>query len=183
MNFRANHVFTSPADAPCARRGATFLISLTLIYIYIYIYYMYMYVYIYIYIYIYIYPLPYIQRPETALRMLSRNCSTPCAHRADLHTCHILPPSEIDLGLCLAVFAGSGGKYLFGGAPKPLVNIGFIQMAIMICSTQSREVQHSRRGGCTKIDRYKHIYIYEYVTIYVIIYIYIYIYIYTYIHT
>ena len=30
-----------------------------------------------------------------------------------LHTCHILPPSEIDLGLCLAVFAGSGGKYLF----------------------------------------------------------------------
>ena len=26
------------------------------------------------------------------------------------HTCHILPPSEIDLGLCLAVFAGSGGK-------------------------------------------------------------------------
>ena len=30
-----------------------------------------------------------------------------------VHTCHILPPSEIDLGLCLAVFAGSGGKYLF----------------------------------------------------------------------
>ena len=26
------------------------------------------------------------------------------------HGCHILPPSEIDLGLCLAVFAGSGGK-------------------------------------------------------------------------
>ena len=24
------------------------------------------------------------------------------------HTCHILPSSEIDLGLCLAVFAGSG---------------------------------------------------------------------------
>ena len=33
--------------------------------------------------------------------------------RYALHTCHILPPSEIDLGLCLAVFAGSGGKYLF----------------------------------------------------------------------
>ena len=30
----------------------------------------------------------------------------------DTHTCHILPPSEIDFGLCLAVFAGSGGKYL-----------------------------------------------------------------------
>ena len=29
------------------------------------------------------------------------------------HTCHILLPSEIDLGLCLAVFAGSGGKHLF----------------------------------------------------------------------
>ena len=29
------------------------------------------------------------------------------------HTCHILPPSEIDLGLCLAVFEGSGGRYLF----------------------------------------------------------------------
>ena len=27
------------------------------------------------------------------------------------HTCHILPPSEIDLGLRLAVFAGSGGKH------------------------------------------------------------------------
>ena len=27
--------------------------------------------------------------------------------------CHILPPSEIDLGPCLAVFAGSGGRYLF----------------------------------------------------------------------
>ena len=30
-----------------------------------------------------------------------------------IHTCHILPPSAIDVGLCLAVFAGSGGKYLF----------------------------------------------------------------------
>ena len=30
-----------------------------------------------------------------------------------IHTCHILPPSEIDLGLCLPVFAGSGGKDLF----------------------------------------------------------------------
>ena len=29
-----------------------------------------------------------------------------------LHTCHVLPASEIDLGLSLAVFAGSGGKYL-----------------------------------------------------------------------
>ena len=29
------------------------------------------------------------------------------------HTCHLLPPSEIDLGLCLAVFAGSGGTLFF----------------------------------------------------------------------
>ena len=29
------------------------------------------------------------------------------------HTCHILPPSEIDLGLCLAVFTSSEGQYLF----------------------------------------------------------------------
>ena len=35
----------------------------------------------------------------------------PAQHEA--HTCHILPPSEIDSGLCLAVFAGSGGNCLF----------------------------------------------------------------------
>ena len=29
------------------------------------------------------------------------------------HTCHNLPPSEINLGLCLAVFASSEGRYLF----------------------------------------------------------------------
>ena len=33
--------------------------------------------------------------------------------QGDPHTCHILPPSEIDLGLCLAVLAGSEGRYLF----------------------------------------------------------------------
>ena len=38
---------------------------------------------------------------------------SPTSFFTDFHTCHILPPSEIDLGLCLAVFAGSGGKYLF----------------------------------------------------------------------
>ena len=32
--------------------------------------------------------------------------------RRSQHTCHILPPSEIDLGLCLAVFAGSGGTFI-----------------------------------------------------------------------
>ena len=29
------------------------------------------------------------------------------------HTRHILPPSEIKIGLCLVVFAGSEGRYLF----------------------------------------------------------------------
>ena len=28
-------------------------------------------------------------------------------------TCHILPPSEIDLGLCFAVLTSSEGQYLF----------------------------------------------------------------------
>ena len=37
----------------------------------------------------------------------------PTVEGSDMHTCHILPPSEIDLGLCLAVFAGSGGNYSF----------------------------------------------------------------------
>ena len=67
------------------------------IYVYIYIY-IYICVYIYIYIhthvhkYIYIYIYIYISQNN--------------------HTCHILPLSEIDLGLCLAEFAGAGGKYL-----------------------------------------------------------------------
>ena len=30
-----------------------------------------------------------------------------------IHTCHILPHSEIDLGLCLAVFTDLDGKHLF----------------------------------------------------------------------
>ena len=32
-----------------------------------------------------------------------------------VHTCHILPPSEIDLGLCLADFKDLEGKYLLEG--------------------------------------------------------------------
>ena len=30
-----------------------------------------------------------------------------------IHTRHILPPSEIDLGLCLAAFTSSEGQYIF----------------------------------------------------------------------
>ena len=33
--------------------------------------------------------------------------------QAHLHTRHILPPSEIDLGLCWADFTDSEGKHLF----------------------------------------------------------------------
>ena len=35
------------------------------------------------------------------------------AEHCPKHTCHILPPSEIELGLFLAVFAGLEGRYLF----------------------------------------------------------------------
>ena len=31
----------------------------------------------------------------------------------ECHTCHILPPSEIDWGLFWAVFTGSEGRHLF----------------------------------------------------------------------
>ena len=43
---------------------------------------------------------------------LRRSYPAPAPKRAR-HTCHILPPSEIDLGLFLVVDAGSEGKYLF----------------------------------------------------------------------
>ena len=91
--------------------------------------------YIYIYIYIYEYNIPGRRRrgclgrrlPDTSgvynviiiittSIMLFYNClgrQLPDAFGVYNHTCHIRPPSEIDLGLCLAVFAGSGGKYLF----------------------------------------------------------------------
>ena len=39
-----------------------------------------------------------------------KNCADKCQNP---HTLHILPPSEIDLGLFWAVFAGSEGKHLF----------------------------------------------------------------------
>ena len=42
---------------------------------------------------------------EGAQQLLSSTCS-------EAHTCHILPPFEIDWGLFSAVFAGSEGKSL-----------------------------------------------------------------------
>ena len=108
-----------------------------------------------------------------------------------LHTCHILPPSEIDLGLCLAVFAGSGGKYL-------LHRIGWKSR---IWQLWSHNRNHGRprgpapwaglrptapRAGCVWYMRI-YVYIYIYIDIYIYIYMYIslsviYIYIYMYIH-
>ena len=45
--------------------------------------------------------------------MFSRGRNLLCGDFArQCHTCHILPPSEIDLGLSWADFAGSGGKHL-----------------------------------------------------------------------
>ena len=57
--------------------------------------------------------------PKRSLRFSSDSFC--CRHAVPLaayvkvviRTCHILPPSEIDWGLCLAVFAGSEGTYLF----------------------------------------------------------------------
>ena len=70
-------------------------------------YYMYVYVYIYIYIHICTY--------DFGSGLVPPGSSTPFGHPVStlFHTCHILLPSEIDLGLRLAVFAGSGGKHIF----------------------------------------------------------------------
>ena len=93
--------------------------------IYIYIY---TYVYIHIYIYIYIHSTVYTtpcsrhctQDTDAAACIIAlciqdfgRSGPHPWKVLVQIHTCHILHPSEIDLGLCLAVFAGSGGKYIF----------------------------------------------------------------------
>ena len=86
-----------------------------IMYVYIYIY-IHIHTYIHIHVHIYI----YIERERDMF--VSQNWLKGRRGRtgqprsgpgAPGHTCHILPPSEIDLGLCLAVFAGSGGKYLF----------------------------------------------------------------------
>ena len=93
-------------------------------YIYIYIY-THVYVYVYVYVYVPAYTCTNTHGPAVAGVVAGR------AHRpeglplfvcggglrllgcSNHHTCHILPPSETDVGLCLAVFTGSGGKYLF----------------------------------------------------------------------
>ena len=50
-----------------------------------------------------------------AMSIHTSDVGNPCGDcSASLHhTCHILPPSEIDWGLFLAVFTGSEGKHLF----------------------------------------------------------------------
>ena len=70
------------------------------------------YIYIYIYIYMYIYIYIYIHNIMPDLTETDHN--PPAAREASARpTRHILPPSEIDLGLFWAVFTGSGGKHLF----------------------------------------------------------------------
>ena len=67
------------------------------------------------------------------------------------HTCHILPPSEIDLGLCLAVLAGSGGKYLFH-------RIGWKGRIWQLWRGTPRKTPHrgtSQRGGSRQGDKPK----------------------------
>ena len=75
--------------------------------------YMYIYIYIYTYIYIYIYICCLICLSGALVGVGRSDEAVHPNQWTMIHTCHILPPSEIDLGLCLAVFAGSGGKYLF----------------------------------------------------------------------
>ena len=58
-----------------------------------------------IYIYIYIYPCLYV--------LYMYNITYYDIPWCNIHTCHPLPPSEIDLGLRLAVFTSSEGQYLF----------------------------------------------------------------------
>ena len=73
----------------------------------------YIYVYIYIYTCIYICVYIYIYRERESKAPVERSSRDKRLHTRNKHTCHILPPSEIDLGLCLAVLTSSGGKYLF----------------------------------------------------------------------
>ena len=81
------------------------------IYVHIHIY---IYIYrereIYIYIYIYIY-IAWVDS-SSLLRPPPPNLGAGPGVII-LHTCHILPPSEIDWRLFLAVFTGSEGKHLF----------------------------------------------------------------------
>ena len=94
-----------------------------------------------------------------------------------MHTCHNLPPSEIDGGLFLAVFTGSEGEHLFH-------RIGWKGRIWQLChAAQSSDPDPGERGlGVKVIDStYTYVYIYIYIHIigmYVYTYIYIHIYIY-----
>ena len=112
-----------PGTATAApRRAAGICVHMYVcMYIYIYIY-MYTYIYIYIYIYVHMFVLLSLSLCYITI-MVIRLCyiidtATAAPRRAEerggagrRHTCHILAPSETDLGLCLAVFAGSEGRY------------------------------------------------------------------------
>ena len=58
--------------------------------------YTYIYIYVYIYIYIYIYIHTHTNRGFCAPRLASRSARLIRLWPRGLHTCHILPPSEID---------------------------------------------------------------------------------------
>ena len=75
-----------------------------------------MYVCICMYIYIYIYNRRGLRGLQGCRGRVVDACPLRGLRKAGTqlaHTCHILPPSEIDRGLFLAVFAGSEGRYLF----------------------------------------------------------------------
>ena len=112
-----------------------------------------------------------------------------------LHTCHNLPPSEIDGGLFLAVFTGTEGRYLFH-------RIGWKGRIWQLCPRPPPARRGSGRSGRAardlaaqgymyiRICEFIYIYIYMhmyvcicmYVCMYICIYIYIYMYIYIYTH-
>ena len=102
-------------------------------------------------------------------------------HTWGRHTCHIRPPSEIDLGLRLAVFAGSEAKYLFHriGWKGRIWQVWWGRRCSWPPSSSSTAGPTRPCRLCVYIICVMCIYIY----IYIYTHTYIYIYIYTYIES
>ena len=125
-------------------------------------------------------PTPSLLGVDKRLRSNPTSSNTTSLNSRLSHTCHILPPSEIVLGLCLAVFAGSGGKYLFH-------RIGWKGRIWQLCIAEHR-VPHDDRAAplgppaCCGERMYACMCIYIYIYIYMCMHMYIYIYMYTHTH-
>ena len=101
----------------------------------------------------------------------------------NIHTCHILPPSEIDLGLCsLFLQAQKGNTYFTELAAR--VEYGNYVLTITSLQPPGGAGLLAAMGDLSIQSLVDYdIYIYIYIYIYVFIYIYIYIYICTYVHS